>query len=49
MFDLPDTTAVVLEENWSDGYMKLRECSELPELLDRPPDFYQRLRNNDRG
>ena len=49
VFDLPDTLVSTVEEQWENGYMKLSMCSELPELLDRPSDFYQRMRNNDRG
>ena len=49
VFDLPHSCVSVVAESWQDGYMKLSECSQLPELLERPSDFYQRMRTNDRG
>ena len=49
MFDLPNTIVSTVNENWEDGYMKLSQCSKLPELRDRPSDFYQKMKINDRG
>ena len=49
VFDLPNSFVSTVAESWQDGYMKLSECTQLPELLERPSDFYQRMRTNDRG
>ena len=49
VFDLPNALVSTVEQYWKDGYMTLTECTQLPELQDRPSDYYQRLRNNDRG
>ena len=49
VFDLPNALVSTVEQCWEDGYMRLSECTQLPELQDRPSDYYQRLRNNDRG
>ncbi|CAI8053539.1 hypothetical protein GBAR_LOCUS29277 [Geodia barretti] len=49
VFDLPTTSASTVAETWNDGYMRLSECLELPELLERSPDFYHRMRCNSSG
>ena len=49
VFDLLHHAKSVVAETWQDGYMKLKECSELPQLLDRPADYFQRMKGSDRG
>ena len=49
MFDLPSSLVSTVAEHWEDGYMKLAQCDDLPELLDRPSDYYQRQWNNDKS
>ena len=36
---------VCVQENWRDGYVKLCTPTSLPELKDRPQDFYDKLRS----
>jgi ATP-dependent RNA helicase DDX21 len=49
VFDLPTTSASTIAETWNDGYVRLSECLELPELLERSSDFYHRMRCNNSG
>ena len=36
---------VCVQENWRDGYVKLCTPTSLPELKDRPQDFYDKFRS----
>ncbi len=38
---------MLLQENWEDGYVTLTTPTSLPELKERPTDFYDRQRTND--
>lgn len=38
-----------IQEHWEDGYVKLCVPTSLPELKDRPPDFYKRMKYNSWG
>lgn len=49
VFDLPNELSSVVKEQWEDGYVKLSVPEVLPELKERPADFYDRSRTGRGG